>query len=288
MSAVTIRDFHAEWETATYARRRGRWVKHDLTRLRAFLDWIPPNVVYIPEVTARLVSAFLAEGRLQKGWSPTTVIRYRQEIHAFLEQAVRFELIDRNPAKLVPRPKLPRRQITFLTVQQIGQLLEVLEGDPLRPLVATCLYAGLRRSEAVWLTWADLELGDEPRLHVRAKTVEGESWVPKTGDDRTVPISQRLMALLLQVPRVNQTWVFASPRGGRWHEDSITHRLRRVLRAAKLPWRLMDCRHTAGSQWVQRGVPLLSVSKLLGNSYQVAERFYCHLQPNRMRSEVEY
>lgn len=60
------------------------------------------------------------------------------------------------------------------------------------------IYAGLRREEALWLTVddRDLETGPHGMIRVRAKTVEGQSWQPKTKVNRVVPVSSALRAYL--------------------------------------------------------------------------------------------
>ena len=61
-------------------------------------------------------------------------------------------------------------------------------------MVATLIYAGLRREELLWLTIDDLDRNAQPQglLRVRAKTVGDETWQPKTKVNRAVPVSRTL------------------------------------------------------------------------------------------------
>lgn len=58
-------------------------------------------------------------------------------------------------------------------------------------MVAVLIYAGLRREELLWLTLDDVDLkhGASGMLRIRAKTIAGESWQPKTKLNRAVPVS---------------------------------------------------------------------------------------------------
>jgi hypothetical protein len=63
-----------------------------------------------------------------------------------------------------------------LTLGQIEEQFAMLKAHPsLYAIVATCIYSGLRREEATWLTHEDIDL--ELRLiRVRAKRISGRSW----------------------------------------------------------------------------------------------------------------
>ena len=122
--------------------------------------------------------------------------------------------------------------ITWLKADDIGKQLQVLDGTPtLHAMVATLIFAGLRREEAMWLTRADVDL-DRRLLRVRAKTIRGDSWQPKTGRNRVVPIGDALLAVLrtYEAP-ANRSWFFLSPNGMRremasyvsWFAEHRTH-----------------------------------------------------------------
>jgi integrase len=62
-------------------------------------------------------------------------------------------------------------------------------------MVATYIYAGLRREAALWLTTDDVDF-ERRLILVRAKTIDGEFWQPKTRKNRVVPISDALYGIL--------------------------------------------------------------------------------------------
>ncbi|RPJ36761.1 MAG: hypothetical protein EHM35_07545, partial [Planctomycetaceae bacterium] len=115
------------------------------------------------------------------------------------------------------RLREPAPQIRFLSLAEIEtQLAAVAESLVIHAMVAVYIYAGLRREEALWLTPDDVDL--EARLiRVRAKSIQNESWQPKTKRNRVVPISNDLYAILKgYVSPVGSTWHFPSPTGKRW------------------------------------------------------------------------
>src|SRR5262249_44882664 len=131
-----------------------------------------------------------------------------------------------------------------------------------------------------------------PVLRIRAKTIGEESWLPKTKRDRTIPISKRLLPILKrhQRGRNGVQWLFPSPDGCCWDPDNLSHRFRKLMKAQdpKLSWNLLDIRHTFGSQLAQKGVSLLKIATLMGNSPAIAHKHYIRLVPENLAVDVEF
>ncbi len=64
-----------------------------------------------------------------------------------LRQAVKWNMIPRNPAEVVDRPRAPRPEIKPLDVGQGRQLLEAARGDRLEALYVLAPTTGLRQGE---------------------------------------------------------------------------------------------------------------------------------------------
>lgn len=200
---------------------------------------------------------------------------------------------DINPAGKVQRYKERAPEIRFLTLKEIDEQLEVLrDHSVVHAMVATYIYAGLRREEAIWLTTNDLDIGSDQSgvIRIRAKTVDGEFWEPKTKVNRIVPISRALRAILDAYLRRNapSDWLFPSPRGKRWHPDNFSQALRALNREAGLPWSTLDFRHTLGSQLAMQGESLYKISALMGNSPEICRRHDATLMPEALVQSVKF
>ena len=127
-------------------------------------------------------------------------------------------------------------------------------------------------------------------IRVRAKTVGGEPWQPKTKVNRAVPVSSTLRRHLDGYqPRASVGgWFFPGPAGGRWDPDNFSADLRCVNQAAGLPWGCLDYRHTFGSQLAMKGESLYKISKLMGNSPEICRRHYAAQLPESMVDSVEF
>lgn len=286
-SLVELRERYEEWSTA---HKRPKTRLNDRLRLDAFFAQV--QVERLDQVTVADCERFIGQLAME-GKSPATILRHREILHALFRWAERCGYVDRNPVSATRRPRLPDREPRFLSLADIQQVLEVLAGDRIEVLVAVALFAGLRREELCWLTWEDVRLDAEPgMLLVRAKRVGRESWQPKTGKDRRVPVSARLRAYLEQHRQARSggggPWLFQSPGGCRWDPDNLGRHLRQVMAKNELRWNFLEMRHTFGSQLAQKGVSLVKIAALMGNSPDVARRHYINLSPEEMAVDVEF
>jgi integrase len=179
--------------------------------------------------------------------------------------------------------------ISFLTIDEIKEQLDVLKDHvTLQTIVATLIYAGLRREEALRLTVDDVDLGKR-LIYVRSKLVNGEYWQPKTKRNCTVPISSALHEILTRYnPERQGPWFFPSTRGFRWDPDNFSQDLRQINRSCGLDWSSLDFRHTFGSHLAQKGESLYKIAELMGNSPEICRRHYAALVPEKMHDVVEF
>lgn len=271
--------------------RQRRLALMSTTELRTKPNHLRPRRV--EQLTTEDVSRTLVNRVRQRNLSPKTGNRLREVVHRFCQwcisqRGIRFPA-DKNPVTAVERFRERTGTIRFLTIDQVHAQLEALEQSPvIRAMVAVYIYAGLRREEALWLTHEDVDL-QARMIRVQAKRIGGTYWEPKTKRNRAVPISGALLKILAQYrPVVGTPWYFTSPKGCQWDPDNCSRALRRINRAAGLPWSCLDYRHTFGSHMAQRGVSLYKISELMGNSPEICRRHYAALVPEQMADAVEF
>ena len=158
--------------------------------------------------------------------------------------------------------------------------------------MAAYVHTGLRREELLWLATHDIDFktGLHGMIRVRAKTINGESWQPKTKVNRAVPISAALRAYLdrYTVRPSDAGWFFPSPWGKRWEPDNFSQDLRAANQEAALPRGCLDYRHTFGSQLAMKGESLYKIATLLGNSPEICRKHYAALLPETLADAVEF
>jgi integrase len=250
---------------------------------------------FLEDITPQTINRFISARIRRDDWSAKTANLLRQTLHKLFSYAIKhhnFRSLDRrypNPAVAVERRRESAPEIRFLKMNEIDQQLEVVEKRPvIHTMVATYIYAGLRREEGVWLTLEDVDLTSR-LIRIQAKTVGEEFWQAKTRRNRVIPISDALFAILSTYQNASDsTWFFPSPTGKRWDPDNFSADLRDINNANGLDWSCLDFRHTFGSHLAQKGESLYKIATLLGNSPDICRRHYAALIPEKMSDVVEF
>jgi integrase len=226
-----------------------------------------------------------------------------QIIHAALEQAVTWGFLVRNPASAVdkPRYKAPERQP--LTLDQIGLLVDRLQGERLFALFYLALATGCRRGELCALRWQDIDW-DRALLQVR-RTAEqvGKETIftePKTAKSKravTLPV-EAVSALRDHRRRQLEEHLAA---GGLWQDhdlvfcrgdgspllpDYVSQRWYEIRNAAGCPGvTVHDLRHTHATILLASGESIKAISARLGHSTtQLTLDLYSHVTAEMQES----
>jgi len=192
------------------------------------------------------------------------------------DKAVEWKLLQKAP-QIPDRLKVPRQEIEIFSADELSRLLDVAK-ESTRLIVLLGVDAGLRVGEMLGLRWSDLDL-KEGRLVVRQQlTTENKIEPPKGGEPRTIPLTPRLQAALLDGRHLNERvlWMGDAPMT----RARLTAALRSAERRAKLiamrsPHKL---RHTFASRLLGLGADLKSVQALLGHKSLQTTLVYLHLQ----------
>jgi len=217
----------------------------------------------------------------REGVSP----RLRQMVHAVLRralrQAVKWNMIPRNPAAVVDRPRAPRPEIKPLDAEQCRRLLEGARGERLEALYVLAVTTGLRQGELLGLRWSDVEFAASA-LHVRRTLSEDQHsgrlnlTEPKTSRSRRrVDLPARaLEALRTHRERLGavphpELLVFTDSEGGPIRKSNLLRRsFKPLLERAGLPLatRFHDLRHSAATLLLAQGVHPKIVQERPGHS----------------------
>src|SRR5215212_5483682 len=96
--------------------------------------------------------------RLDSGLSGSTVQKMHHVAHKALDQAVKWNLIPRNPADSVKTPTASTKEMHPLSAPEARRLLDAASGDRLEALYVLAIHTGMRRGELLGLKWGDVDL----------------------------------------------------------------------------------------------------------------------------------
>ena len=229
-------------------------------------------------------------------------VRYTHAVlrNAF-SQAVKWQMLNQNPADFVDLPRQSESKVRALTQEEANRFLETAKESRWYCFFSLLLSTGLRPSEALGLYWTDIDLAKETLTVRRGLRRIKDKWLidePKTPNARrTVPLPLSLVSLLsdhmaAQLEQgIDEPLVFTSPNGGPKHEDGVVKDyFKPLLKKAGLPKsvRLYDLRHTHATLLLLAGVHPKVVSERLGHSSIVITlNTYSHVLPNMQKEATE-
>jgi len=206
--------------------------------------------------------------------SPATVNRDLSTLKHALRLAVTWGYLEASPAAHVPKFKEPNGRVRYLKQEEAEALLEACS-DELRPLVTTALNTGMRLGELLGLDWSHVDL---KRRQIRVVD-------SKNNESRVVPINAVLYNTLSKL-RHREGAVFLS-RYGRGYNYIDNGFRAALIRAGIEDFSFHDLRHTFASWLAMEGVPLSTISRLLGHKTVQMTMRYAHLSPDYMADVLE-
>lgn len=206
--------------------------ERDLTwRLGHLHSWF--GGMRLDEIDEREIDRFMAAKRAAPvrggGLGATSVNKVVACLRAVLKDAHRYGLINRNPAEDARVPAAKYKAAYLDRASQIAALLDAagkLDGERRgrrghgRALLATLVYAGLRISEALDLTWADVDLA---RGELRVRVSKTDAGVRTVG--LLAPLRDDLAELRARRPSKRDELIFATRTGGKESAPNVRTRL---------------------------------------------------------------
>lgn len=294
-TGLTVGEYLDEWlEVECPKRVRGVTVKTYEAVVRLYIKPLVGNV-RLEQLKASDVrgmeSVLLSRGgvRSGQGLASSNVERVHKVFSSAMNCAVRSGLVGTNVVSLVSPPKGGKVERRVLSWDELGALLEELEGDELKEVVIVAIQTGLRRSEVGGLQWRDVDL-ERRSLSVRRGLVMGldgyELAPPKNGLARVVTLPDVAVAVFEMLRQRSEyvgsgDFVFCRPDGGYADIYGWTMRFPTFCQKAGIEgMRFHDLRHSHASLMLADGVHLKVVSERLGHSdIRITADLYSHVAP---------
>jgi len=166
-----------------------------------------------------------------------------------------------------------------------------LRDEEERRLLAACpawlrefaVETGLRLGEILTLQWPHVDLGHG--------TLTVEAATTKNGLPRTIPLSDRALAVLQRrqsLSGIASLVVFANRKSGQRTLGTVNRAIRRALtRAGITNCRFHDLRHTFATRLCQDGVDPYTVQRLVGHQDPKMTQRYAHHCTESLRRGIE-
>ncbi|SUP42838.1 site-specific integrase [Veillonella criceti] len=255
-------------------------------------------------------------GKNKKGLSTLTIRNQRRYLSSCIDTAIKLELITKNPVKLTKPPKIKKKEIEPLTIEECKKIInlaynnvqaminqnklgDMMSAEDLYIGVYIAIETGMRLGELMALRWNDVinDIMDNEYIIVqrsKSKIKEQDITRTKTGLGRKIQISNSLSVALKKhfkiqkayIKEVNQlyndqNYIIGGLFGnGYSHSHYSSRKFKKLLKQANIERRVRfhDLRHTHATLLLLAGVNPKIVQERLGHaSIDMTLDTYSHL-----------
>lgn len=260
-----------------------------------------------PKDIKSFVDYLTANGRCDGngGLSQVSVRKILSLVRTSLDDAVLEDIIKINPATRIKVEKAKcdinkNDRTVFLSADDAQNMLNLLQGHFILPMVYVALYYGLRKSEVLGLRWQDVNF-DKNTITIQHTVVKNKTIIEK--DSTKNANSRAVMTLIDDVKNVllelrekeeenkkffgsdyiENDYIFKHENGEPYRPDTITRSFQRALKNAGLPiMRFHDLRHSTASILFDKGWDIGEVREWLRHAdIDTTANIYTHVRQSR-------
>lgn len=235
---------------------------------------------YLKQITVRDVETFIA---IKCKVSDVTGQKNYVKLSSALNTAIRWQYLESNPLKQVPKPKVSERRPVYLSKDEMARLIKHLNDKELTDIVTVAVCTGLRLNELLHLKWHNVDLINKV-VHV----VNEDGFITKSKQSRSVPMNNITYEILASRKEC-AACDLVFHRQLRVHNGAyISRQFKKAVRELKLNDRVCfhTLRHSFCSWLVKSGVSIYEVMKLAGHSSVSVTMKYAHLEPEQRHESV--
>ena len=217
----------------------------------------------------------------------TTAQRHHAMLHLAFKTAVKRRIIPSNPVEQADRPKSVQFIGSYYNADEIRQLLDGTQDDPLHMVILLAAYYGLRRSEAVGLKWSAIDftantISIKHKVLQNGSELKGYDVMKTKSSYRTLPLIPTVMEELRKEKSRQEELKCIMGRGYNHQYDEyicvdavgniikpnyVTQHFPVVLKQLGMrKIRFHDLRHSCASLQLANGVPMRIIQEWLGHS----------------------
>lgn len=243
--------------------------------------------VRLSALTAPRIQQFYNSLLCEKKLSPKSIKNIHGILHRALDQAVKLEMISRNPTDLCDLPRVQRKEIHPMEQEDIAEFLKAIVGSRYEIVYLVTLFTGMRQGEVLGLTWDCVDFNANT-LYInkqlqKSKKVGGAYQLvsTKNGKGRMILAAPSVMAALRRQKveqaqmqlLAGQSWqnpwnlVFTNALGGHCCHCTVYKHFKQIVKEMGIPdERFHDLRHSYAVASIESGDDIKTVQSNLGHA----------------------
>ena len=247
--------------------------------------------VRLCDLTSKMITDFYKD-MVSEGLSPNTALRYNALISSACKYAFKHDIIEKNIMEKVEAPSHERfTGAKFYSPEELTNLLNIFENDPMYLLVYMTVCYGLRRSEVLGLKWDSIDF-ENKKVYIRHKVVTikengkcetvGINKMKTEKSRREFPLFPNIAELLkkeMQRQKINRItyddeydysyseYIFVNEKGKLFRPDYVSRHFEIVLKNNGLrKIRFHDLRHSCASMLVLQNKNMKEIQEWMGHA----------------------
>lgn len=220
--------------------------------------------------------------------SPASVNKELRTLKAEFTRGIRLGLINKNPFMKVQYLKVTKIEKEYFTPAEIQHILDNIQDETIKNIVAFAVLTGCRLNEIVNLQWANIDLQHRV-IYIKNKVDENKTLIfrTKTNENRQLPINDTLLTLLASFYKLGG-YVFTMDNGNKFEKDYISKAFKKVLRRLGYSESLHfhSLRHSFITNLIKNNVSLYFVKELAGHKDIQTTLKYIHTNTTDLMSSI--
>lgn len=225
----------------------------------------------------------------QGSLSASSILYHYRVLRNVFSRAVEWGVVKSNPLEKVTRPKVSQERTNVYTQEEVHQLFQLLQGEPIHQqlIVTLALTSGLRRGELLGLQWEDIDLNTGTiEVQHSLQHITGEGFQLKTTKTKSSVRSVVIPAFVVDQLKTyrhkknkERLQAAESWEGGKYYYVFCTQFGKPLYPTVPGTWwrrfikrkgfkyiRFHDLRHTAATLLINQGVHAKVIAERLGHA----------------------
>ncbi len=231
--------------------------------------------------------------------APKGYMVYYRTLKAAFNRAKLWGYISVNEFEKIKLPRIQKVKEDYLSSDDVKLIVGYAESELIKNVILFAYNTGMRLSEIVFLEWSSV------KLNKKIITVGSERFVTKSKKIRYIPMNDTVYTLLdaryrMQFKPSPQSSHFIKGRGGNkyvfgksasmhYTSDFFSKKFKEAFKKTgiKTDYCFHSLRHGFASRLAQLGVPIITISKLLGHSNISTTMIYSQVNLDDLRQGIE-
>jgi len=203
--------------------------------------------------------------------SPRRLKMVRAVLSTIIQDAMRDEIITRNPLPLVKLPRSEKVDISPFSLDEIFKILNTATSQ-YKNFFALGFFSGMRSGEMIGLKWSDIDF-KRKEISIKRAIKMGVISTPKTiGSTRTIDIIESLLPYLEEQFKITgeyNSYVFLNEQKEHFYDIKRVRNThwKKILISCSFEYRpIYHMRHTFATIMLENGEDILWVSNMLGHT----------------------